>query len=938
MFKKIFAFILASSMILSVPTAAEQSADALQNGKDNIKVKGGSSYSAVLAEKSDFVMLDESVKLSADNLALSDNKLANEQDNTFLSFDSDLKEITFEVEISSDSLAEMEVEYKTESGSGVDIELEVLIDGKSPFDEASNIVLQRKWIDSGEPRKDSNGNETSPVQEEKLDWFTETLRDSSGIVTEPFLFAFSKGKHTVTIKRTNEEPFKLRNVSLKPRSETPTYEEYLNSVSNKTVDVSAIVLEAENASLKSKNSLTAKADRSSVDVSPSSYAVDKLNYIGGDNWSKPNDTIEWELEAKKSGWYKIAFRYRQSFVLNGNSYRSLAIDGIIPFEEAKEIAFAYTTSWQLKEFSKNEKPYLIYLEEGKHTLSLSVTLGPMAEIYTSLSEQIEALGEVYRKMIMIMGTDPDMNRDYDLFNQIDNLEETLSNSKEQLAKLSDEICETTGKKSDANTVVIDSMVDTLTKLLANPYRTQKYKDDFYNNYCSLGAILSEFTSMALDIDTIMLLPKNQSLDEYNSNLFKRIGFSVKRFFSSFISDYTDIGEKSENETERISLWLYWGKDQVQVLNNIIKEDFTPKYNINVDIKITNASLIQALLSKNTPDLSLRLAAMDVMNIAMRGGLYNLESFEDFDEVATRFAKTATIPYEYLEGTYAIPDMQTFNMLFYRKDILDEYGMSVPKNWDEFISISTFFFHNNLQVGMPNSFNTFATFLYQINGSIYNEDKSRTDFSSKEFVDAFSTYTDFFTEYGFEISYDFYNRFRTGEMPMAIADYSQYNVLKVSAPEIDGKWAMTLLPGTEKADGSLNRTGVADGSGSCILSPSQNKEAAWTFLKWWMDKDAQVDFNNECESILGPSARLTSANIDAIKGIAWSKNDLSALVEQWEITNTIPETPGSYYTARMYQQAFWEVVNSDANQRNTIVKWGKLANQEIERKRKEYNLE
>ena len=174
--------------------------------------------------------------------------------------------------------------------------------------------------------------------------------------------------------------------------------------------------------------------------------------------------------------------------------------------------------------------------------------------------------------------------------------------------------------------------------------------------------------------------------------------------------------------------------------------------------------------------------------------------------------------------------------------------------------------------------------------------------------------------------------------MAIADYSQYNVLKVSAPEIDGKWAMTLLPGTVEKDGTLNRTGVADGSGSCILSPSENKETAWKFLKWWTGKETQINFNNECESILGPSARLTSANIEAVKGISWSKNDLEALVKQWEITNTIPETPGSYYTARMYQQAFWEVVNSDANQRNTIVKWGKLANQEIERKRKEYNLE
>ncbi len=938
MFKKLFAFILAVSMAVSVPTAAMQSADAADNGKEYASVDRGSVYSEYIKKYADFKMIDKAVNLSAEQLASSKNMLGKEQNTTFLSCGSDFEKLTFEVEFSDDFLTEMVMEYKPEPGSGVDIELGILIDGKSPFDEAQNIALSRKWVDSGEPRKDSQGNETSPVQAERFDWYKQSARDSAGIVTEPLIFAFSKGKHTVTIERINEEPFKLRRISFKAQDDVPTYEEYKASISDKSTDVKEIVFEAEKATLKSKNSLTPKADRSSIDITPSSFATDKLNYIGGSNWSGPNDTIDWEFKAEKTGWYKMSFRYRQNYVLNGNSYRSLSIDGTAPFEEAKLMAFPYSTKWQIKEFSDGEKPYLIYLEEGPHTLSLSVTLGSMAEIYTALSEQIEILGEVYRKMIMIMGTDPDANRDYDLFKQVKNLDKTLLDSREQLSNLSDMICELTGKRSDANTAVIDGMVDTLNKLLDNPYRTQKYKDDFYDNYCSLGAILSELTSMPLDIDCVMLLPENQDMDEYKSSLIKRFGFSVKRFLSTFINDYSNIGTQSEEGTEQISVWLYWGKDQVQVLNNLIKEDFTPKHNINVDIKITNASLVQALLSKNTPDLSLRLTGMDVMNIAMRGGLYNLENFEDFDDVTKRFAKTATIPYDYLGGTYAIPDLQVFNMLFYRKDILEEYKMKVPENWDDFISISTFFFHNNLQVGMPNTFNTFSTFLYQLNGNIYNGDKSRTAFSSKEFVDAFSYYTDFFVEYGFEVAYDFYNRFRTGEMPMAIADYSQYNVLKVSAPEIEGKWAMTLLPGTVGEDGSLNRTGVADGSGSCILSPSENKEAAWTFLKWWTDKEAQIKFNNECESILGPSARLTSANIEAVKGISWSKNDLSALVEQWKITNTIPETPGSYYTARMYQQAFWEVVNSDANQRNTIVKWGKLADQEIERKRKEYNLE
>ena len=942
MFRKLFAFIMALSIAVSVPTVVTQSADA---EKEAISVKteksdsGELSYFAYSEKYADYKTLGEEIKVSAQGLIDDAKFLKKEQDNTLLNWNSDLEKISFEVEFSEDTLSQMSFDYKPEEGSGIDIELNVLIDGESPFIGADGIVLGRYWADSGKPRTDAQGNETSPVQAEIYDWFKSLAKDADGIVSEPFLFAFSKGKHTVTLERANEEPFLLQNISFTAPEEEISYNEYVNSIGDKSKAAKQIIIEAEKAVSKSKNSLTAKADRSSADLTPNSYATDKLNYIGGSNWSDPDDTINYEFEAEESGWYKLAFRYRQNYVLNGNSYRLLKIDGKVPFSEAKLIKFPYSTRWIMREFASDDnEPYRIYLEKGKHTLSLSVTLGAMSDIYTALGEQIEVLGEVYRQMIMIMGTTPDANRDYDLFEQIKDLDKTLENSYKQLDKVSDMICALTGKKSDANTAVIDGMVDTLKKLLDNPYRTQKYKDDFYDNYCSLGAILSELTSMPLDIDSIMLLPENKDLDDFNSNMFEKMGFSMKRFMATFLNDYSNISSSSGEGNEKISIWLYWGKDQVQVLNNLIKEDFTPNYNIDVDIKITNASLVQALLSNNTPDISLRLTGMDVMNIAMRGGLYNLENFSDYASVTERFSKTASVPYEYEGGIYAIPDMQVFNMLFYRKDILEEYNITVPKTWDEFISIATFFFHNNLQVGMPNTFNTFATFLYQLDGSIYNNDKSRTVFSSKEFVDAFSLYTDFFVEYGFEVAYDFYNRFRTGEMPMAVADYSQYNVLKVSAPEIDGKWTMTLLPGTVDENGEINRTGVADGSGSCILAPSKKKDAAWKFLKWWTDTEAQIKFNNECESILGPSARLTSANIEATKGISWAREDLENLVSQWEITNTIPETPGSYYTARMYQQAFWEVINDGANQRNTIVKWGKLANQEIERKRKEYNLE
>ena len=61
--------------------------------------------------------------------------------------------------------------------------------------------------------------------------------------------------------------------------------------------------------------------------------------------------------------------------------------------------------------------------------------------------------------------------------------------------------------------------------------------------------------------------------------FEKIAFSVKRFFATFASDYGSISGDLSSSDKKLSIWLYWGKDQVQVLNNLIREDFTPNHNI-----------------------------------------------------------------------------------------------------------------------------------------------------------------------------------------------------------------------------------------------------------------------------------------------------------------------------------------------------------------------
>ena len=85
------------------------------------------------------------------------------------------------------------------------------------------------------------------------------------------------------------------------------------------------------------------------------------------------------------------------------------------------------------------------------------------------------------------------------------------------------------------------------------------------------------------------------------------------------------------------------------------------------------------------------------------------------------------------------------------------------------------------------------------------------------------WTDFYELYKLPLlAFNPQNRFRTGEMPLVINNYPFYNILEVFAPEIGkrGKWGFTLVPGTMREDGTIDRTipggAIAGGAGAADM--------------------------------------------------------------------------------------------------------------------------
>lgn len=198
------------------------------------------------------------------------------------------------------------------------------------------------------------------------------------------------------------------------------------------------------------------------------------------------------------------------------------------------------------------------------------------------------------------------------------------------------------------------------------------------------------------------------------------------------------------------------------------------------------------------------------------------------------------------------------------------------------------------------------------------------------------WTGFYTEYDLTLVYDVFSYFRSGIMPLVIADYTQYNQFAVAAPEIKGLWSIHRS-GNRQEDGSIKRTESATGTASVLMESAENKEAAFQFLDWWSTEEIQTRYSRELEATMGPAARYNSANVETLRNLAWKPSEYKTIAAQWEQVWDIPSIPSSYYVTRNVTNVFRNVVYKNTNERETLNKYAKIIDKEILRKTRNWEL-
>ncbi|MHB1452674.1 MAG: extracellular solute-binding protein [Saccharofermentanales bacterium] len=847
--------------------------------------------------------------------------------------------MTYSFEVASDGLYRIGASYyPIAAGSMLDINLSFKIDGQHPFDEAESVYLSKIYGNAADITTDSAGNDLRPKQVEQPDWRTSDFIDNSGYNPDPFELYLAVGKHTLTIEIT-QESIALEELTVSAAEPIRDYASVQAEYAAKGYSEATgekLDIRAELADQKSGSSIYPSNMRSNAAIQPSDPSYLKLNVISA---NKPGEWMSWKVSVETSGLYRLGFRVLQDRSRGMASTWRLSIDGSVPFSEVNELEFPYAISWY-NYIAGGETPYLFYLEAGEeHTITIECTTGRFAETLGVVREALYDLNMIARRLTMVTGMSPDVYRDYNFKAEIPDLDERFVAVRDTLKAELDRL-NTLMNYKGSELVAIEDILRQIGSFIENPRSIPSRLGNFRTNISTLGTWMLNMTSQGIVLDSVVLLPKDAKMDNAKAGIFAQLAYDLKAVIGSFLIEYNSISSDQSSAGREISVWVSTGRDQANIIRRIVDNNFAPTEKISVALSLVadSTTLLQATLAGKGPDVALFVEKTLPVNLAARGALSELSQFPDYKGVAGRFFPSALIPYTFNQGVYAIPNSQGFNVMFIRNDIFTELQIEVPGTWEEFYRILPIIQRSNMQVGaLADQSIMFETLILQHGGRFYKEDLSATDFDSIEVLDAFKMWTGFYKEYSMALAYDAFSYFRTGIMPLLIADYTQYNQFVVAAPEIKGLWSIFPIPGTVDSDGVVNRTESATGTASILMNSAKDKDAGFKFLDWWTTTETQTEYSRELESTMGPAARYNSANFETIGNLAWRDAELQTILEQWKSVSDIPSIPSSYYVARNIQNAFRSVVYKFNNERETLNKYSEIINKEIVRKNKELGI-
>ncbi len=889
----------------------------------------------------------------------------------------DTGDVSWKVNVPEAGRYTIKLEYYSVKAKNTAIGRIFKINGTVPFSEARYLTMSKVYTNDavagyeidGIKRpfdKDKFGNEFRPTMSQTPEWREYVFKDSDGFSSDAFEFVLEAGENILTLSAVSE-PVAIKTITLCAPEETRSYSDFLNEYAGKGAGTDKIVIQAENPSAVSSQTIYPVEDRASAMTQPSSTKVQLLNTIGGEKWQVSGQWVRYDVEVNSDGMYEIVPRFKQNLLDGMYSSRAIYIysEGLnpgdegyyngLPFAEAADLRFNFDDQWQTGAIyfidkNGNKQDIQLFLKAGvKYHIQFEVTLGDMGDIVRRTQESLTAINEAYLNILKLTGTSPDPYRDYGFFRVMPQTMIQMIVQSRELYSIAEELTKLNGEKS-SNTATLEKVADLLEEMGTDEDDVARNLSRLKSYIGTLGTWISDAKTQPLQLDYIVIQGSGQEIPKANANFWQSLLHEIESFIQSFFRDYNHMGaiESGEAIEKNIEVWLAYGRDQSQVIRNLINNEFTPNQKITVDLKlVAGGTLLPSILAKMGPDVYIGVGQGDIINYAIRGALLGIEDCDGFYDVAlnpeTREFNDAAMTVlgiadaQGIQHYYGLPETQDFPMMFVRTDILANMDIEIPKTWDDLLAALPMLQANNMEIGLSADSNVY---LYQMGGTLFADDGMRINLDSNVGLESFTMMCDMYTMYSFPYSYNFSNRFRTGEMPIGVGSYcATYNTLVVFATEIRGLWQFFPLPGImDEETGKINNASVSTVSAVCMVNDCSDRDSAWEFMKWQTGADFQAKYSNEMIAILGDSAKHATANMNALDELTWTQTELAEIKRQFANLASVPNYPGAYIVGRYTSFAFLAAYNDMEDPSEELLSYINTINKEISRKREEFGLE
>ena len=848
----------------------------------------------------------------------------------------------FVIEVPQNALYRIAVEYYDASESTLPVTCAVAIDGEYTCYEMRNQQFESDWKYESETfSTDRYGNESVPESVRIERWKSKYFSDASAVTAEPFWFGLSAGSHTLSFQCSQGTVLIGRLVL----SGTE------NSAEGKTGtpegDV-CVVLEAERFSEKNSASIRPAGEYDAT-AEPYDCSKLKLNMLSGASFSDGGQSVTYSFNVDKSGYYYIGFKYRQNSKTDFPVFRDILIDGTAYTDDFKNVAFDYSkgfTTATVKD--KNGNPIGVYFEKDTaHTLTLFVSLENMADIIDGVNGLISEISDASLQIMKVTGNNTSAYRDFDLASYMPDIEGKLNDWADRISDIYDSLSAFSPKvKTVGEYSTLKICVKQLRSLADNIDALPGRINELYQGDSSVGQYLANtlesLYSSPLTLDQIYIYQDADGLPNIKG-FFYRTAMSFCRFLSSFSSDYYSASDSSD--AEHLRVWVNRSRLYIELMQKMADEDFYAKTGMAVDISLmpNEEKLVLASAAGNSPDVALGVTYTIPFELSIRGAIKDLSKYPDWEEGASRFGKGIIQIGAVDGGYYLLPETSDFLVLFYRKDILNELGLSVPDTMEDVKQMlpvlkrygMDFYSHIAGHRGTK-TLSVLVPFIYQMNGRVYGSTANELLISSEDTVNAFKEMSDLFTIYGipFEVSI-FYQHFSSGSIPIGISGFNTYMTLLNSAPEIANSWGVAPYPGYRDENGRVLRYISGAQSTAVIFESTEHSKESWEFLKWWTSADIQSNFAETLRLTYGNEYMWNTANLEAFAKLPWNEEHKETILEMLDWIVEIPRAPGNYMTQRSLSNALNNIVLGGRNVRQELAEAQKDIRAEVNSKLEEF---